>query len=173
MAIWKPISGSPGYEVSDDGRVRSTDRVGQHPIYGDMILKGKELRGKLQKRYRHVQLCVGGRAQNRAIHRLVAEAFIPNPDNLFEVNHIDGNQENNVVANLEWTSRQGNARHAADTLLRWRGENNPNTRLTLAAVKFVRSSRCDDMGTCELAEIFGVAPSVISNIRNRRTWTHV
>ena len=67
---------------------------------------------KTARGYVKVRLSMDGKVYNRNIHRMVAETFIPNPDNKPEVNHIDGNKKNNNVTNLEWTTRKENANHA-------------------------------------------------------------
>ena len=59
-----------------------------------------------------------GKPKNCRVNRLVAQHFLPNPDNLPEVNHIDGNKENNHVSNLEWTDRSRNVKHSFDTGLK-------------------------------------------------------
>lgn len=56
--------------------------------------------------------------KNRYLHRIIAQAFIPNPENKSEVNHIDGNRSNDCVKNLEWVSRLENAKHAKEVLKR-------------------------------------------------------
>ncbi|AGW43601.1 HNH endonuclease [Burkholderia phage JG068] len=65
--------------------------------------------------YRRLQLCRDGRKVNHYVHRLIAEAFIPNPSGLPEVNHIDGDKTNNRKGNLEWVSPSDNKYHAVDT----------------------------------------------------------
>lgn len=66
-------------------------------------------------RYRVVSAMIDGKQKQFYVHRLIAEAFIPNPDNKPEVNHIDGNPANNRVENLEWATRSENANHAYRT----------------------------------------------------------
>ena len=97
--IWCPIKGFENiYEVSDQGRVKS---VG----YGkERILKpGRDGSGYLQ-----VNLCKNGEKKMCKVHRLVAQTFTPNPDNLPQVNHKDENKENNSVQNLEWCDSKYN-----------------------------------------------------------------
>lgn len=93
--IWKPITGYEGlYEVSNMGRVRSFVRKN---------FQGKILSPCLKCGYPSVILCKKGEGQKWAlVHRLVAEAFIPNEDNLPIVNHKDETRDNNCVDNLEW-----------------------------------------------------------------------
>ena len=96
----KEIKGFPDYFVTKDGKV-----------YSKKSGKLKELR-PCGTRYKHVTL-INGQKKYPDIHRLVAEAYIPNPDNLPEVNHIDENKLNNHVDNLEWVTRTQNNRHSA------------------------------------------------------------
>ena len=109
---WKPIKGYEGiYEVSDLGRVRSlprmlTDSKGRrHPVPMKM-LKMHDRKG-----YDSVTLHDMGRKAIMSVHRLVAMAFIPNPDNLPVVNHRDENPKNNQVSNLEWCDISYNTRY--------------------------------------------------------------
>ena len=96
----KEIKGFPDYFVTEDGRVFSTKK-------GE--LRELKLCGT---GYKHVTL-INGQRKYPSVHRLVAEAYIPNPDNLPEVNHIDENKLNNNVDNLEWVTRSQNNRHSA------------------------------------------------------------
>ena len=93
MEQWRDIEGFDGlYQVSNQGRVKSLK-------YGkEKILKGvKSCNG-----YLTVGLCKDGKEVRKYIHRLVAEAFLPNPQNLPQVNHKDEDKTNNCVENLEW-----------------------------------------------------------------------
>ena len=99
MEHWKSIAGYEElYEVSDIGRVKSLK-------YGkEKILKP----WKTHKGYIRVNLYKDGQRKMQFIHRLVAEAFIPNPNNLETINHKDEDKTNNTVINLEWMSREDN-----------------------------------------------------------------
>jgi len=112
MEKWKSIKGFEGiYEVSSLGRVRSLDR--KIP-YKDGF---KQAKGKLMKLtknrlgYMVVTLQKDRKRYFSIVHRLVAKAFIPNPENKREVNHIDSIKDNNNVNNLEWSTRKENMDH--------------------------------------------------------------
>lgn len=98
---WRPIDGFPNYQVSNKGKVMNlkTGRVIKPGINGNG--------------YENVALCKNGKQKNYTVHRLVAQAFIPNTDNLPQVNHIDECKTNNDVTNLEWVSESQNIRHSA------------------------------------------------------------
>lgn len=109
MEIWKSIPGYDYYEVSSEGRVRSLGRWENTKHGGRRFRKGRILKPVNRGRG---YMCVGIFNEEghklAAIHRLVAEAFIPNPDSLYCVNHKDENPSNNVVSNLEWCDYQYN-----------------------------------------------------------------
>ena len=112
MQDWKPVRGYEGlYEVSSHGTVKSCEQItadGKH-------LATKKLNGGCYPNgYEFVCLRKDGHNRNRMIHRMVAEAFIPNPDNLPVVNHRDGNKHNNDMTNLEWCTNSQNRKHAYD-----------------------------------------------------------
>jgi len=105
------------------------------------------------------------------VNRVVALRFLPNPLELPQVNHIDGNKENNAVTNLEWASSSANERHAHRTGLKsGRGSANSNAKLNAQAVSAIRAS--DDC-VADLAIKYGVSRSTIIGILKRRTWTHI
>lgn len=115
MEEWKDIKGYEGlYQVSNKGRVRSLDRqyVGRNQ-YGHtyiIVKKGKILKPCTQRGYEYVVLSVGGvNRKTMKVHRLVAEAFIPNPDNKPCIDHINTIRNDNRVENLRWVTIQENS----------------------------------------------------------------
>ena len=103
--IWEDIEGYEGlYRVSNLGRVKSLKR---NTAKERIMCNRKDKYG-----YLYVGLCKNGNIKYHKIHRLVAKAFIPNPNNLPQVNHIDGKKENNTVKNLEWCDASYNQIHA-------------------------------------------------------------
>lgn len=106
--VWKEIENFPGYFVSDTGEVKSTKYWGQ--------FKRQNSDGLLNQRtykagYKYVNLYKNGHMYSVKVHRLVAQAFIPNPNNYPQVNHIDEDKSNNCVENLEWCSVEQNLSH--------------------------------------------------------------
>ncbi|MBL7692606.1 MAG: NUMOD4 motif-containing HNH endonuclease [Flavipsychrobacter sp.] len=125
---WMPIPVYGGiYEVSDTGLVRSVDRYVDLPGEKRRRIRGKQLSPKRSKDgYLFVSLSKDGVAKTHYIHRLVATAYIPNPNGLPEVNHLDGIKTNNAVINLDWCTHRDNVRHAyANGLNLNVGENHP------------------------------------------------
>lgn len=108
--IWKDIKGYEGlYQVSNLGRIKSVlFRNNICTKEREKIIKIKT--NKCNRQY--VMLYKNGKRKNLIVHRLVARAFIPNPNNYLEVNHIDGNPKNNNVGNLEWCTKSYNEWHA-------------------------------------------------------------
>ena len=106
---WKPIQEFNGeYEVSNIGRVRSMKRY--KGVVGRIMPQTIQRKG-----YYAVTFWMNNKAYCRKVHRLVIEAFTPNPDSLPCINHIDGNKLNNHVSNLEWCTYQANMQHAVRT----------------------------------------------------------
>lgn len=107
--IWRPVVGYEGlYEVSSYGRVRSLDRYDSR----NQFREGKILKNRDNSNgYLLCGLSKNGIVKNKYIHRLVAEAFLPNPDNLPEVNHLDEDKSNNRVENLEFCNRKYNCNY--------------------------------------------------------------
>lgn len=101
--IWKNIQDCPNYQVSNLGRVRSIPRP---KTKGGILTQRKNNCGYLK-----VYFWINGKGKLFSVHRLVANAFIENPDNLPQVNHKDGDKENNRYDNLEWCSAKSNVVH--------------------------------------------------------------
>lgn len=112
--IWRDIKGYEGlYQVSNLGRVKSLPRFRQSHYKGGYYSKTRIMRGEVTfNGYARVGLTKDNKTRKVRIHRLVAETFIDNPHNLEQVNHIDGNKNNNKVNNLEWVNRSQNMKHA-------------------------------------------------------------
>ena len=118
---WLPVKGYEElYEVSDTGEVRSVDRVLSVTNQKERLFKGRVLLQTMNKQvqYKQVSLWKENKGTSYYVHRLVAEAFIPNPEGKPEVNHIDGNRQNNHISNLEWVTSGENSLHASKTGLR-------------------------------------------------------
>lgn len=129
MEFWKDVAGYEGiYQASNQGRIRSLDRerefVGRNqtgkPFTYTRKHKGKILAGGLDKNGYRIGVFYDkdGKRRTHKFHRLIAQTLIPNPDNLPEVNHDDGNKQNNEISNLEWTTTRKNIQHAFDTGLK-------------------------------------------------------
>lgn len=108
--IWKDVVGFENkYEVSNLGKVKKKQTIKKHCLGGDSISKERILKpNKHREGYLYAQLIIDGKLIPIGIHRLVAIAFIPNPNNLPQINHKDENKENNCVDNLEWCDKNYN-----------------------------------------------------------------
>ena len=108
--IWRPIEGYEGlYEVSNTGRVKSLNRYVKGKGESYSLQKGRVLSpGKDKNGYLFVILTCNGKRKMFLVHRLIAQTFILNPDNLPQVNHKDEDKSNNRVENLEWCTAKYN-----------------------------------------------------------------
>ena len=163
--IWKAIilnNSISDYEVNNIGQIRKIST-------GKII--SKYVPGK--NTYRNVSMIHNKREYHRQVHRLVAEALIPNPENKPEVNHINGDKQMNWVGNLEWNTRLENAQHAAVFGLMLKGSKQP-------VAKYKES---DAIKVCKLAEKgynhkyistkLNVSDSFVVGIMFRNEWKHI
>ena len=154
--IWKDIEGFEGlYQVSNLGRVKSS--------YTNRILKGYKITGS----YLGVRLCKNNIKSTKKIHRLVAQAFIPNPENKPQVNHIDVNKTNNMVSNLEWMTAKENVNHGT------RNERSGKTQsIPIIATNIKTGEYTEFYGSNECARQLGLDQSSITKVlKGRRKQT--
>lgn len=110
--VWKTYPEIEWVEASNLGKIRTKDRYVKHSRGGKRLVKGHIMKQHLKKNgYLNVSFGIGGKHVDRLAHRIIAACFIPNPDNLPEVNHKDCNRTNNCVSNLEWCDRSYNQRY--------------------------------------------------------------
>jgi DNA-binding XRE family transcriptional regulator len=164
--IWKDIPGYEGlYQVSNLGRVKSFPRFGT--VNNERILKLH------LSKYGYISACLCRENQKalKRVNRLVAFAFIPNENNLLEVNHIDGNKLNNYVENLEWVTNSENKIHAYKTgLLSRKGVKNCCAKLNEEKAQQIRELCKNGISQRIIAKHFGVSKQTVSDIKNNKLW---
>lgn len=175
---WKEIKGHrQSYEVSDSGKVRSKDCIGPRGghIKGHVLSQRDNSNG-----YLRCGMNLTGNYKEYLVHRLVADAFIPNPENKPYVNHIDGNKHNNSIDNLEWCTRSENEKHAWRTGLKTdvstKGERHGMHKLREIDVRYIRENHVrngGNMETGQLARMFYVNPQTITEIVSNRIWRSI
>ena len=155
------------FEISTYGRLRN--KKTQHVYKLDILSSG----------YCSVRVTLGSRKNkiHILIHKAVAYTFLSNNDNLQEVNHKDGNKENNKVDNLEWCTSHYNQQHKYDEGLFDKslisGENNHNSKLTIKDVEYIRQNYIKgsrQFGIHAMARKFSVSHPTILSIVNYKTW---
>lgn len=157
--MWKDVVGYEGlYEVDEAGS-----------IFGP---RGKRLKRKtLPKGYQQVNLYKDGVQTTMYVHRIVAEAFIPNPNNLPQVNHKDGVKSNNDKDNLEWTTPLGNITHSIEVLGKIPVH---HVKLTEEDVKRIIQLRVCGLTCAQIADQFNnVGFNAVYRVYAGKTWTHI
>lgn len=151
--IWKPIVGYGGhYEISSLGNLRK-----YKDGYFLYITKSIDHKG-----YHRVCLCFNSMQKTYPLHRLVAKAFIPNPLNKPQVNHLNCNKIDNQISNLEWCTQTENRNHAlANNICKTgKGELNMKAKLTLKKVIEMRELyKTGNFRYKQIAKIYGVSPA--------------
>lgn len=177
---WLPVAAYEGiYEVSDRGQVRSVTR----PVkmrYADGV-RVRRQRGKARaskdngRGYRHIHLSRDGVTVTGYVHRLVAEAFVPNPRSLPEIHHIDFNPSNNAASNLAWVTKAENMAFSREAgrlhgLTKAAGSTPSARSLTAEQVQRIRSETTDDDTLDSIGARYGVSGALISNILKAKCW---
>ena len=165
--IWKPLKGivknGDNYEVSSMGRVRNKTK-------GNILVPNEQKTG-----YVAVTLYLSSKGKLHLIHRLVALAFIPNPEEKPQVNHKNGVKNDNELGNLEWVTRSENQNHAYSTGLQIpaRGSKVHGSKLTSDQVAEIKKMIMRGVLDRVIADQYGVVTESIKSIRNGDNWAHV
>lgn len=167
--IWLPVIGKEGlYEVSNMGRVKSLPRI----IKNSNNRSVRERIMAVVKNKGYVVVGLQGNKSNIGVHRLVAAAFIPNPDNKPFINHKNGVRNDNRVENLEWCTQKENVHHAFETGLIPTGEKTKQTTLSNAeVVEIYKKSKNQPHKT--LAKEYNTTVSVVNHIAIKANWKRV
>jgi hypothetical protein len=178
--VWKDVVGfEERYEVSSFGKVRSKSflkrgRTRNGPI--EFFTKPRLLKGSLSiDGYLRVTLQAGAGSKKIgvAVHRLVAKAFIPNPENKPQVNHKDSVRTNNIASNLEWVTAKENVSHSFEHGVRSHtGEKHPRAVLTEEIVRKIKHMSAM-MGCTAIALELGLERSTVSKVVHNNNWSYV
>lgn len=177
--IWKDIEGYEGlYKVSKYGLVKSVATTVRSFNGGFNRKNPRILQIQLSKDgYLIVCLTKNGKSKNLRLHRLVAIAFIPNPNNYPQVDHINAIKEDACYTNLRWCTAKMNTGYTVDTIgntYRLRGERHSLSKLTGDNVREMRELyKTGNYRKRNLAKKYGVSESAINMAIKRKTWTHI
>ncbi len=180
MNEWRPIAGYEREdEVSNTGEIRSIPRI---VMCGHNKKQKKIISGKIKnqhvtdKGYLAVNLSKNSIEVVRSVHRLVALAFVSNPENKPQINHINGIKTDNRIENLEWCTNKENVIHAVSIGMGGgvRGERSPHHKLTEIQVREIRRKYIPrKYSTFTLGKEYGVDRTTIGEIVRNRGWRHV
>lgn len=181
METWAKLDFTPDYEVSDKGRVRRITKAKRGPrrevpfIVKKQVTKANDgSNGKARRSggYELVHMWIDGRNTIRQVHRLVMHAFC-GPSKL-QVNHIDGNKQNNCLENLEYCTPAQNRWHAKNTLDAYTyGENHHNSKLNTAQVEAIHVLVGQNWSYEKIGKVVGCTGANVSVIAKKEGWTHV
>jgi len=165
------------YQVSTLSRFKSLSRVVKHSFGGNKTIRERIMtQGIDSKGYYRVFFTVLGITKMKLTHRLIANTFIPNPENKPEVNHKDGNKLNNHISNLEWNTCKENINHAIRTKLNIaaKGINTGSCKLTEKEVLEIRFKYKNKLGSLRsLAYEYSVSYPTARSIVKRLKWKHI
>jgi hypothetical protein len=176
--IFRVVPSNPNYEVSNCGRVRTLARPVRyvHAVTKKehfRMLETRFLKGYNMLGYKFCSLHDNKKARPIAIHRLVAEAFLPPVPGTECINHIDGNKHNNRVDNLERCTNAYNHEHATRTGLKAKGETCGMSKLNDHCVHAIKWFLSKGISHNELAKAFKVNKSTITLINTGEIWKHI
>lgn len=164
------------YEVDELGNIYSLPRIKRTPTT-TFLSKEKQLKPyKNCWGYMLVDMRKDGKRYLKCVHRIVAETFIPNPENKPQVNHIDGNKANNSVSNLEWCTCSENQYHGFKIGLKPKGTLHPFSKFTEKDILYIKNNYSKDkkgFGIRSLAKQFNVCDSTIRQIITGKTYKDI
>jgi hypothetical protein len=149
------------YYVTEDGIIRNGKLLSKH-----LSNKG----------YYVVGMWLNGKSIKFNLHRIIAETYIPNPENKSQVNHINGDKLDNRIENLEWVTNQENRNHAVQNKLHAQGEQIGNSKFTEDDIKWIRENYIPhhpQYGMSAMARKLNTYPSTIHKIIHRTRWNHI
>jgi len=172
MEKWRSIKGMSGYyEASTLGRIRSLDRIAIMKNGHQRMKKGQIIMPQSSKNgYYHFTPCLDGKQITRRIARLIAQTWIPNPENLPVVNHLNLEKTDNRVENLEWTTISGNTIHAIQNGVLYTGENKYNAKLTYDDIPHIFDLYKYGFYQHEIGTMYGVVQKTIGLILRRKAY---
>lgn len=179
--IWKSIKGFEGlYEVSNTQEVRSKDWLQKHSVTGTFFKKkGRAISirfGSTWNGYSSVGLSKNGKQVSLLLHRVVAEAFIPNPENKPCVNHKNGIKTDCRPSNLEWVTKSENSKHSfAIGLQDNKGEKHPQSKLKNQDVTKIRDLYDRGISSYKIHKDFYpcISYTTIKDVIAKRIWSHL
>ena len=173
--VWKEIEGYEGfYAISTIGRVKSLSRTFIKSDGRRYTVKEKIIKPAIDKDgYLRIELNKIGDTKKYYVHRLVGLAFINNPNNKPQINHIDFDVKNNIVENLEWVTNQENIQHNVKhgRLKDQYGQDNPNVKINKEIVFKIRNLRMEGKTLDEISRLTGTSVSNVKNVIYKKTWT--
>ena len=140
------------------------------------LLTGKFITKRVgPKGYYQINLCIDGKCKTFMFHRLIAQAFLDNPNALPCVNHIDGNKLNNEISNLEWVTYSENTQHAIKTGLSHpaKGESTKHGRFSEEDIINIRNLSKQGKSQYQIASLYNVTRGAIQQILERRAYSWV
>lgn len=181
MEIWKTIENSKDYAISNLGRIKRLKSKrwckvnNSYSTYKEKLLTPSN---KNTKKYWRIHIHYNdGKIIMESIHRLVAKTFIPNPENLEQVNHIDGNKDNNCVENLEWVTNKYNIQHSIKIGLRDKmrenafGEGSNLNKYPEELIRRIPEAINKTGSYSKAAELLGISKTLITEIKAGRAWS--
>lgn len=156
---WITIPFESNYEVSTKGRIRN--------------IETKHIKKLRNDRYGYLRVTLYPSGKTYTVHRLVMLSFMPEHKDE-QINHINGDKEDNNIENLEWCSASHNQRHYRTKLSsQWKGQLNPSSQLTYNQALEIKYGNFGLMSNREIGEVFGVYDECVRLIRNGTNWSHI